>query len=239
MEESLEGELKLYSPSEKIKNILKDVIFLMLVGPSGSGKDTVVKQLVLRGSKFSPIITYTTRAPRLNHGIMEVDGREYHFINQHQAKQMLKQQAFIEVANNHGNLYGTGLDEFIRVNSIGKIGVSDIDVKGVAAYKSLSKKSIAIFLIPPSFEVMLKRLAKRYGHSHNDEDIKVRLRTALFELKELLSKDYFSAVINDDLDLTVATVESIVSTNAYDTNKQQEAIDKAQRLILEIENYLK
>ena len=237
MDELKDIDLKAYSPSAKTKQLIKDTRILLLVGPTGSGKDTLAREL-LKTNHYHAIVTHTTRPPRHNHGVIEKDGQDYHFINLATARKLLDGQEFVEAAMIHGNLYATSAAEFAAAKRESKIGVTDLDVQGVRSYKRLSPKAIAVFLLPPSFNILLARIARRYGHSNHDKDIIIRLNTALDELYELLNTDYYYGVINDNLDQTIKIVEQIVSTNHHDRQTDQQAKKQAKNLIADIKNYL-
>jgi guanylate kinase len=237
MDDLSNTSLKAYEPSDATKKLISDMPILLIVGPTGAGKDTLQLAL-LKTNKFRKIITHTTRPPRMNHGVMELTGHDYHFINPAQAKKMLDDQLFIEAAIIHGNLYGTSASEFKATKDQSKIAIADIDVQGVKSYRQLSKKTMSIFLLPPSFEVMLKRLSLRYGHADHDKDINVRLGTALDELYELLDYRYYHAVINDDLKQTIETAKSIVKNNYHDTKEDEQARHLARKLIEDIKKYI-
>lgn len=225
-----------YQPNPDVKNLLSSASILLLVGPTGTGKNTLEKQLLKTG-KFKQIITHTTRPPRINHGVLEQDGEEYHFVSDSQAMQLLKEHQFVEAALTHGHLYGTSISEFKTATKEGKIAVADIDIKGVKSYQSLSPNVKAIFLLPPSFEVLIKRLVDRYGQSHDKQDIKVRLNTALAELNELLNSNFYYLMVNTDINETTGEVLKIVSEK-LDPEPNPEALQLAKQLISDIKDYL-
>src|SRR4051812_37296583 len=106
MDQTLAQKLAAYRPAAAIQKIIKNTPILLLVGPTGAGKDSVKDELLKTG-RFHHIISHTTRPPRINHGVIEQDGREYHFVDEATAKKMLDEQAFIEAKVYSGNLYGT------------------------------------------------------------------------------------------------------------------------------------
>jgi guanylate kinase len=150
---------------------------------------------------------------------------------------MLEQGDFVEAAFTHGYLYGTSIKEFKVAKNEGKIAVADIDIKGVRAYRNLSNKVKAIFLLPPSFDILIKRLISRYGKSHNQEDIIVRLNTALSELHELLNTSYYYLIINYDIAETTKQVLKIMSDSAK-SEPNAKAIPLAKQLIKGIDSYI-
>ena len=237
MDTPIDIRLTSYSPDEETKKALKKCQILLLVGPTGSGKNTVVQELLKTGH-YHQIVTYTTRSPRENHGVMEKEGDPYHFIDQDQAREMLKNKQFIEAALIHGNIYGTSLEDFEITTKESKIAITDMDVQGVKSYMQLTTNIKAIFLLPPSFRVMLERLANRYGGQDRAHDINVRLNTALFELYELQKATYYTPVINDDLEETVRAVQQIIAGNPPDKDQRRKARQQAKQLIDDISNYL-
>lgn len=225
-----------YKPKPEVKEILKHIQLLLLVGPTGSGKNTLELELKKTG-QFRPLVTHTTRPPRENHGVMEVDGDEYHYVTKEKALEMLKNQEFIEAAYTHTNLYGTSIAELEKAAKESKIAVADIDVKGVRAYRHLMYNVTPIFLLPPSYEVLIDRLTKRYGESRNREDIKIRLSTALDELSDLLESNYYNIIVNEDKSISLGKVLEVVNGSTYYLNNE-ENIKVAEDLIDKIKNYL-
>jgi len=237
MDSSLQSKLASYTPAESAIDIIKSSKVLFLVGPTGAGKDSL-KEVLLKTGKYHHIVSHTTRPPRINHGIPEVDGDDYHFINKDTAKKMIDEKAFIEAKVYSGNLYGTSVAEIQAAHNEGKIAMTDIEVQGVAEYKSIDPNVMAIFLLPPSFKVWQERLSRRYGDVVDVEDHKVRLETGLIELEQLLNTDYYIAVINDDLDTAANTVDQIVTNEKHVNPDEIKAISIAQELDKDIKEYL-
>lgn len=206
--DALKQKLADYKPSATTIELIRKTPILLLVGVSGTGKDSV-KQELLKTNKYHHIVSHTSRQPRENHGVLEQDGCEYHFINLAAAEKMLDEQAFIEAKMYSGNLYGTSASEIQKARDDGKIAVTDIEVQGVAEYKAIASNINAVFLLPPSYEIWQERLKKRYDDGVDPADIKRRMQTAKLELQEALRKDYFRFVINDDLDVAVEAVDTI------------------------------
>src|SRR4051794_18748895 len=95
MDETLERKLATYQPTAETKELIKQTPILLLVGPTGAGKDSIKDKLLSTG-RFHHIVSHTTRPPRINHGVVEQDGREYHFIDKTSAGRMLDDHSFIE-----------------------------------------------------------------------------------------------------------------------------------------------
>ena len=182
---------------------------MLLVGVSGAGKDTIKHQLLATG-KYHHIVSHTTRAPRENGGVMERDGVEYHFVSEHEAVQMVRERAFVEVKQYSGHVYGTSVAEIQSAHDDGKIATTDIEVQGVAEYEAIAPGVITVFILPPNYAEWQRRLYARYGaHQADPADIAKRMATAISELEEALSKPYYHFVVNEDLDETVRVVNSI------------------------------
>jgi guanylate kinase len=237
MDSSLAQKLAGYKPTAATTDLIKQTPILLLVGPTGAGKDAL-KQRLMQTGRFHHLISHTTRPPRINHGIIEQSGREYHFIDKATAEQMLDDQAFIEAKIYSDNLYGTSVAEIQRAHDEGKIAMTDIEVQGVAEYKALDPGVMAVFLLPPDFKTWQERLQRRYGDVVDVDDYRLRLQTALDEIDVLLNTDYYVAVINDDLEETFHQIETVTNSENHSTPDEPAARAVAQKLAEDIESYL-
>jgi guanylate kinase len=198
-----------YQPDERITGLVRTTKITLLVGISGAGKDTIKREL-LQQSTFRDIISHTTRAPRVNNGLHETEGVDYHFITNETAVKMLEDRRFIEAKFVHGTVYGTSSDELQKAHDEDKIAVTDIDVQGVREYKDFSQAVVAIFIIPPSFSVWRERLSARYESAEAFEaEWQKRRDSAIKELTHALQVPYYHFVINDDLDRVVQVITEI------------------------------
>ena len=237
MDNQLTQKLATYSPAETTKQLVKATPILLLVGPTGAGKDSL-KDKLLQTGKYHHIISHTTRSPRINHGVIEEDGREYHFIDKATAERMLDEQAFIEAKLYSDNLYGTSIAEIQAARDEGRIAMTDIEVQGVVEYKALDPSVMAVFLLPPDFQTWQGRLQRRYGDVVDAADSRRRMQTALDELDQLLSTDYYIAVINDDLDTAFQQIQMITESEDHTTPDEPAARAVAQQLASDIREYL-
>jgi guanylate kinase len=198
-----------YKPDERITDLVRTTKITLLVGISGAGKDTIKKEL-LKQPEFRDIISHTTRAPRSNNGLHEVEGVDYHFVTNEIAGTMLESRQFIEAKFVHGTVYGTSANELQKAHDEDKIAVTDLDVQGVKEYKDFSQEVVAIFIIPPSFSVWQERLSARYEsmEAFNAEWQK-RRDSAIKELTHALQVPYYHFVINDSLDRVVQVIVEI------------------------------
>jgi len=237
MDQSLQQALANYKPSQATIDLVNQTNVLFLVGPTGAGKDSL-KDALLERDGYHHLISHTTRPPRINQGVREQDGREYHFIDQARALQMLHDQAFVEAKIYSGNLYGTSAAEIQTAHDAGKVAVTDIEVQGVAEYKAIDPNIMAVFLLPPDFETWQQRLQRRYGDVVDAADMQLRLETALEEIEQLLTTDYYLAMVNATLDNAVIEIKAITDTHSHDPALEAEAREVAQKLDDDIRAYL-
>jgi len=179
-----------------------DGIVLVLSAPSGTGKTTLANLMVHNHpDAVRSVISHTTRPPRAG----ERDGEDYHFVNGDQFEDLIGEDAFVEWAEVHGYRYGTAWKSLQAVLESGLDAVLDIDVQGgLNIRKAFGFKSILVFLLPPTLEVMLHRLQKRGGEP--GFSLSRRLETAQGELEKASSYDYH--VTNDRLEEAVRMVEA-------------------------------
>lgn len=237
MDDGLAQKLSNYQTSDIAKRLVKETPVLVLVGPTGAGKDSLKDKLLATG-KFHHIISHTTRKPRINNGIIEQDGHEYHFIDKEAAAKMLDEQGFIEAKIYSGNLYGTSVAEIRAAHDEGKIAMTDIEVQGVAEYKALDPSVMAVFLLPPNFDEWQTRLQRRYGDVMDIDDARLRMQTALEELDQLLSTDFYVAVINDNIDKAYEDIITVVDSENHTTPDEPRARNVAQQLAEDIKDHL-
>src|SRR6202042_1568918 len=173
---------------------------------SGSGKSTLVSMLrtLVEGLDFS--ISYTTRAPRGS----ETDGREYHFTTREEFERMIAAGDFLEWAEVFGNYYGTAVSALGHAKAAGKDLLLDIDVQGAVQVMKKMPEAVSIFILPPSPEVLERRLRNRSEAENMTSEpvIQKRLAEARNELKQVW--DYKYALVNDVLDEAVAEMRAIV-----------------------------
>jgi guanylate kinase len=237
MDTPLARKLANYKPDSSTQQLVKETPILLLVGPTGAGKDSL-KDKLLETGEYHHIVSHTTRPPRINHGIIEQDGREYHFIDKAAAEKMLDEHGFIEAKIYSGNLYGTSVAEIRAAHDQGKIAMTDIEVQGVAEYKELDPGVMAVFLLPPDFKTWQERLQRRYGDVVDAADSRLRMETALQELRQLLATDYYVAVINDDLEETFNHIKTVTSSQTHTTPDEPRARDVAKQLEQDIQAHL-
>lgn len=173
---------------------------LIISGPSGCGKSTIRNKL-LKYKQFRFSITCTTRPPRKN----EVNGKDYYFITEQKFDSMIKKNMFLEWAYVHNWKYGTPKKSVIDIMRKGYIPIMTIDVKGAMSVKKVFKDSLLIFVIPPSYKMLVDRLKKR---GESKDNISLRMKTALKEMDYAQKFDY--VVINDKIKNVIDSIKSII-----------------------------
>lgn len=190
--------------------------------PSGGGKGTIIRHVLVDVGNLSYSVSYTTRAPRQG----EVDGREYFFVSRETFQEMVAAGEFLEWACVHGNLYGTSKSQVIEETNAGGDIILEVDVQGAASVRQLLMDSVSIFILPPSYEVLKQRLIARGTDS--PEELAVRLRNAPDELKQYSAFDY--VIINDEIERASAQLASIIDAERARCMRQEslvlEAIEK-------------
>jgi len=186
-------------------------MLLIISGPSGTGKGTLVKKLMDNDPSICFSCSATTRPPRIE----EIDGVHYHFIDDAEYERRLSRGAFLEHATVHGYRYGTMKDEVYGGLARGKNVLLDIDSQGAIRVMEQERDYVSIFMLPPSFRALKVRL-----HTRNTDDpaeIERRLLNAREEIKSAGRYQY--AVINDDLQLAYMQLQSIVNAEKQRTNR--------------------
>ena len=190
----------------------KDGVMIILSSPSGAGKTTLVK-LLSQKENFEISISHTTRSPRIN----EKQNKDYFFVDEYEFKRLIKNQEFLEYAKVFNNLYGTTRTPVIDNLSKGKNVLFDIDWQGADQIKNkkLDYKLITFFILPPSKEVLFKRLSNR--------DMKDKLiaeeRMKQFERDVLHWINYDYVVVNDDIKKCFEKIENLIHAEINDGSK--------------------
>lgn len=238
MENIIQTLVNEYQPSDDTKKLVCETPIVLLVGVTGAGKDTIKHKLLEKGD-YHHIVTHTTRLPRENNGVMEQSGVEYHFVSLSDATLMLKSRAYVEAKLVHGTIYGTSVSEIKTAHDNKKVAITDVDVQGVAEFKSISDNVIAIFIVPPSYEEWQSRLLARYGYAGaSPEDVDRRMKSAVQELEHALQMPYYHFIVNDDLERTVEKANTIAHSGDTFNEKDEAARDRAAELLAEIRKHI-
>lgn len=203
-------------------------MLIVLSAPSGGGKSTVVKSILESDPNIEYSVSATSRPPRKG----EVDGESYHFLSTEEFERLIQEDKFLEWAVVHNHYYGTLRDVIEEKLKRNKDIILDLDFQGGLAVKRKIPESVLIFLLPPSMEVLEKRLRKRQLDS--EETIRVRLRNAATEIKYASKYDYI--VVNDELEETVFTIRRIIEAERYKSNHVKICIENEPGLVLSTES---
>jgi len=234
MEEVQRQRVVAYQPGDQARALLSETKLVLMVGMSGVGRDTIINELVLRGAYY-PLVTSTTRLPRVNDGIMEQNGVEYYFLTSDQATYNLEQGGYIEVSPVHDHVNGLLVEELRRAHDSGKIAVSDVDPQGASKYHQLSDSVTAVFVLPPSYEEWMRRNKQRYA---TDEDFAVawprRRQSAMMELDMAIHDPFYHFVINDDIAHAVNACDEIAHGAPLDQTAQDKGIALAKTILVQL-----
>ena len=191
---------------------------IVLSGPSGAGKSTVVKKLMQQRGNIHFSVSYTTRAPRSE----DVDGVTYNFVDRAEFQRMIDANEFLEHAEYSGNCYGTSLKVIEEQQAQGVDVLLDIEVQGAANVRAKCPEAVLVFIVPPSYEELERRLRGR--NTDDEETIRKRLSRALEELEEVGKYDYL--VVNDQVDNAVAELDAIMTASKIRTANRIHVIEK-------------
>ena len=194
--------------SDEIAEQQRRTVLLVLTGPSGAGKDTVIAELVRNNPQMGRVITTTTRQMREG----ESEGSPYHFISREKFEQLIAEDAFLEWVEFRGELYGTQKQTFLDTMQSGNDVIWKIEMKGVKnmkeKIKKLAPRSVFIFLTGLTVPVLHDRVLKAEGVENIDKRWNEPL--VVWEMKQYRDCEYL--VINEDekLDKAIATVQAIM-----------------------------
>jgi guanylate kinase len=188
-------------------------LLFIVSAPSGAGKTTLVEHLVQVLPNLRMSRSYTSRPARDG----ERDGLDYHFVTRQRFATMIEEGAFLEWADVFGNCYGTSAADTERMVASGQDVVLVIDVQGARQVKSHGVDHTSIFVLPPSFDVLERRLR---GRSKDTEDqMQRRLATARAEAASYTDYDY--VVVNDRLEATVVRLQEIIAAERSRTHRMR------------------
>ena len=228
--------LENYQPCEDVLKTLAHLRLLLFVAPTATGRDTIIRELLKTGHYY-PLLTNTTRQPRINNGIPEQNGREYWFRTEEEMLKLLAGGELIGAALIHNQqVSGIGRDQLIAAEVDGKIAMTDIDVVGANLIHKIKPDATTIFMVPLSFDIWMERLHAR-GDMSLDE-LQRRMESAERELSTALKSDYFRFFLNDTLEGTIAEIDRMVTTGQYDPFKERSVRKIAQELYEDVERYL-
>jgi len=188
-------------------------LMLVLSSPSGAGKTSIARQLLADDANLTLSVSATTRPARPN----EVDGRDYHFVDQARFDEMIESGSFLEYATVFGNSYGTPKADVMAVLDIGGDVLFDIDWQGTQQVANAAADDlVSVFILPPSRAALQARLEARAADSA--EVVVGRMAKASDEISHYREYDYI--VVNDDLEESVRSVRAILTAERLRRDRQ-------------------
>ncbi len=194
----------------------REGVLYIISAPSGAGKTTLCKEIIDIFPHLRHSVSYTTRQPRLG----EVHGKDYYFISQDEFRRMVMDDEFAEWAEVHGNCYGTSIRTLEECRAAGIDLILDIDIQGARQLKKRYDGGVYIFILPPSYEELRRRLNGR--SSDSDDVISRRINAAAGEIRESRWYDYI--IVNDQFSRAVEELKSVMIAERCRTSRVLEAV---------------
>ena len=201
----------------------KQGTLVVLSGFAGTGKGTIMNQLLEKHDSYALSVSATTRNPRPN----EVDGREYFFKTKEEFEAMIETGEFLEYACYVGNYYGTPKKYVQEQLAAGKDVILEIEIQGALNIKGQFPDALLLFVAPPSADVLKERLVGRGTESA--DVIEQRLARAVEESKGIENYDYL--VVNDDLDECVENVHQMIQSAGWKMSRREADVEELRRQI--------
>ncbi|MEH1942609.1 MAG: guanylate kinase [Nostoc sp.] len=175
---------------------------IVLTGPSGVGKGTLMRSLLKRHPELYFSVSVTTRSPRPG----EIDGKNYYFISRSKFEQLVAEGEFLEWAEFAGNYYGTPREAVLNQIHFGKLVVLEIELEGARQIRASFPSAFSIFILPPSFDELEKRIRSRAQDS--EEAIARRLLRAQEEIQA--ADEFDIQIVNDDFETALNDIETVL-----------------------------
>lgn len=190
---------------------MNNINLIVISGPSGSGKGTLINKSLQDNSNLTVAISATTRPPRKN----ETNAKDYYFLSDEQFDQYVKEEKFVEHCQVHQYRYGTLKEELVRISNQNKIILLEIDTKGAQKIKNSIKSALFVFIAAPDLSILKDRLIAR--NTETLAQIEKRLNTAEQELTQIEHYDY--VIINDIIEFAYFELEKIIKNSFIERSK--------------------
>ena len=189
---------------------------IIISSPSGGGKGTLIKEVLKTVPDIGYSVSFTTRQMRPG----EEHGRDYFFVTKEEFSNLIEQNEFLEYAAVHDNFYGTSIKRVKAETELGRDIILEIDVQGAANVRRLMPEAVSIFILPPSYQVLERRLTSRA--TEKQHELTVRLRNSFGEVQRYTEFEY--VVINDDVAAAAIKLQNIILAERSKRIRQNEAI---------------
>jgi guanylate kinase len=190
-------------------------LLIIISGPSGAGKDTVLNRMRKSSYPIKYITTVTTRPQRSN----EKNNLDYHFISLEKFEEMVENDELLEKAKVYGNWYGVPKKPVIRALNEGYDVILKVDIQGAATFKKMAPQAVFIFLLSSSIAELATRLQQR--HTESTFDLAIRLRTAKEEIKQLQLFEYIVFNQGNKIDRAVSDITAIIAAEKCRVNPKR------------------
>jgi guanylate kinase len=201
-------------------------ILIVVSGFAGSGKGTIMKEIMNQHDNYALSISATTRKPRGT----EVDGKEYFFKTTEEFEKMIAQGELIEYANYVGNYYGTPKAYVEEQLANGKDVILEIEIQGALKVKEQFPETLLLFVTPPSAKILKERLVGR--GTETMEVVEMRMKRAVEEAQGISSYDYI--LVNDDLQDCVNLMHNIIQSEHYRTTRNDAFITQIGKELIQL-----
>lgn len=219
-----------YSLSKTTLQTLSQTRLVLLVAPTSSGRNTIIKELLKTGD-YHFVVSDTTRQPRINDGIAEQSGHEYWFRTENEVLSDLREGKYLEAAIVHDQqVSGISVRELEKARDEGKIAITDAEIIGAANAIKYKPDTVVIFVLPPNFDEWQRRIKHRGIMS--PEEFKRRMSSACKEFETALNNSYYQFVINESFNDTAMQINQIAKLGIEDKQLQLCARELAERLLL-------
>ncbi len=187
-------------------------------GPSGSGKDTILKEVLARNTDIFFSISSISRPMRQG----EVEGEKYHFVTKEEFKKLIEDDMLLEYNEFCGNYYGSPKAPVLSAIEEGRDVILEVDVNGAKQVRESMPDSVSVFIMPPSYDELYRRLSGR--GTETEEVINARMKTALSEIAR--AEEYDFIVVNDVLFEAVEDLITVIKCNRLSSSRQKNIIDE-------------
>lgn len=195
---------------------MKEGLLIVLSGPSGTGKGTLVKEIIKDNPQIRLSVSATTRKPRTG----EIEGQSYHFVTEDRFRQMAADDELIEWVEYCGNLYGTPEKFVLDTIKKGIDVIFEIEVEGARRVSEKFPQSVMIFIVPPSFKELRRRIAQR--GTEDPEEIEKRISRAYQEMNYIDNYEYI--VVNDEVKKAADSIKGIINAEKLKISRNRSIV---------------